>query len=140
MIGSENYHGPIPILDEQMSRAEGGNSDRVPISPRRIHPQFGTVNYAEFGRMLTQSATEPFQDYSTIVTEEWKRLPEALTQRIDDGTIVHSGPEPEQPLPMPAMGQGRSRIDHLRVGGEPRTEQRPSCSVCPVATKPEQST
>ena len=86
MIGDDDYHGPI--LDEQTSNREEGNLDRGSISPRRIHPQFGIINFAEFGRRLMQSATEPFQDFNTIVTEEWSKLPEARNQRIDDGTVV----------------------------------------------------
>ena len=66
-----------------------------------------------------QSAAEPGQDFTTIVTEEWSKLPEAEHHSIDDGTVVHFGPESELPLPMPAMGQGQSRIDRLRVGWKP---------------------
>ena len=96
-----DYHGPI--LDEQNAgegMGEGRKPDHGAVSPRRIHPDFGVVNFVEFGRRLMQSATEPAQDFSTIVSEEWRKLPEADQQFIDGGTVVHAGPEPAQPRPM----------------------------------------
>ena len=101
---AEDGHVQLVSLDQN---GPGHGGDSSGHTPMRIHPDFGIVDFAEFGRQLILASPTLGVDFSRTVHEEWRKLP--MAEEMEQA-IVHHGNDP-MPAQRAPGDHGMGRVD-----------------------------